>query len=86
MYLEGDSSHQTIMVFMFLSLGFCVSELALLCSLNGFGVGFLWVCVFVFWSMLRLYCEHIVFDFEFSVFVFEFEFVGVCIFVLNFLI
>ena len=34
----------------------------------------LWVCVLIFWSMLCLYCEHVVFDFEFSRFVFDFEF------------
>ena len=34
----------------------------------------LWVCVLVFWSMLCLYFEYVVFDFEFSGFVFDFEF------------
>ena len=33
-----------------------------------------WVCVLIFWSMLCLYCEHDVFDFEFYGFVFDFEF------------
>ena len=55
-----------------------------------------WVCVLIFWSTLRLYCQYVVFDFEFfvclycvyvafdfefSVFVFDFEFFG---FVFNF--
>ena len=33
-----------------------------------------WVCVLIFWSMLGLYCEFVVFDFEFFGFVFDFEF------------
>ena len=50
-----------------------------------------WVCVLIFWSTLCLYCEYVVFDFEFSGFVFDFEFSGcVCIvsmlcLILNFL-
>ena len=31
-------------------------------------------CALVFWSMLCLYCGHVVFDFEFFGFVFDFEF------------
>ena len=53
-------------------------------------------CALVFWSMLCLYCGHVVFDFEFFGFVFDFEFVGLefalcfifvfVFFLLNFLI
>ena len=36
-----------------------------------------WVCVLIFWSTLCLYCEYVVFDFEFFGFVFDFEFFGI---------
>ena len=87
--------------FVFLSLFFCVSELVLLCSLNGFSVKFglvllnerrfmglcsyilehvvfvLLVCCAWFWIFwVCLYCEYVVFDFEFSGYVFDFEFFG----------
>ena len=36
-----------------------------------------WVCVLIFWSTLCLYCEYVVFDFEFFGIVFDFEFFGI---------
>ena len=88
--------------FVFLSLFFCVSELVLLCSLNGFSVRFWLVllnerrfislcsyilehivfvlskCCAWFWIFwVCLYCEYIVFNFEFSRFVFDFELFGI---------
>ena len=32
------------------------------------------VCVLIFWSTLCLYCQYVVFDFEFFGFVLDFEF------------
>ena len=62
--------------FVFLSLCFYVPWMDLVLDLGWFRWRRwdLWVCVLIFWSMLCLYWEHVVFDFEFSRFVFDFEF------------
>ena len=73
--------------FVFLSLCFYVPWMDLVLDLGWFCWmrGDLWVCVLVFWSIWCLYCEYVVFDFEFSLFVFDFDFfLGWCL-ILNFL-
>ena len=70
--------------FMFLSLCFFVHWMDLVLDLGWFCWmrGDSWVCVLIFWSMFCLYCQYVVFDFEFSGCVFI---VSILCLILNFL-
>ena len=79
--------------FMFLSLCFFVHWMDLVLDLGWFCWMRVdsWVCVLIFWSTLCLYCQYVVFDFEFSGCVFIvsilcliLNFLGLCL-ILNFL-
>ena len=82
--------------FVFLSLCLCVFEIVFFVFLEWIWcwiwVGFvegdenLWVCVLLFWTMLRLYCEH-VFTFPslclYFVFIFIFSFNSILFFLIQ---